>query len=429
MVTWVADYLINFLTYYIAYRWILSVPFRKNVLWHICVPVALCPVVIALQHFQVLYYDRFGIILAVLSAFMILVIKSRIRVLLVFPIVFFASGVISILVTYLWAFAANMPYSEFMESSWRGVVAECVFPALFFIFFLFDKRLREEREPVTFSIPQYMLALLGSVCLFVIIGVSQGMMKGEDALLEWNNAFSVSLVIVGIVFVALVLWQSGIEKKAIRYKMENDYYQMCLKRQETHIREIVENDQKIRRFRHDMSAHLTALEQCIQTNDMEQLKSYVERMRAETRKLEIQKFTGIGVVDAIISEWYQKANAGNIQWKWDGGLLGDTDIEAFDLCVIFSNLLSNAVEAAEQVEEGRERKISISCGSFRERICIRVSNTCRISAGSQKRHGTTKSDFQNHGFGLMNIRNTVAKANGEFTIQEENGIFTAEIVL
>ena len=152
-------------------------------------------------------------------------------------------------------------------------------------------------------------------------------------------------------------------------------------------------------------------------------------MRAETRKLEVRKFTGIGVVDAIISEWYQKANAGNIGWEWDGGPLGKTDVDAFDLCVIFSNLLSNAVEAAEQVEEGRERKISISCGSFRERICIRVSNTCRISETSKRRHGTTKSDFRNHGFGLLNIRNTVGKSNGEFTIREENGIFTAEIVL
>jgi sensor histidine kinase regulating citrate/malate metabolism len=151
-------------------------------------------------------------------------------------------------------------------------------------------------------------------------------------------------------------------------------------------------------------------------------------MRAETRKLEVRKFTGIGVVDAIVSEWYQKAENAGITWEWDG-MLGPTEMEVFDLCVVFSNLLSNAVEAAEQVEEGRERKISISCGTFRERICIRVSNTCRINPGNRTRHGTTKSDHKNHGFGLVNIRNTVTNANGEFEIREEPGIFTAEIIV
>ena len=165
------------------------------------------------------------------------------------------------------------------------------------------------------------------------------------------------------------------------------------------------------------------------SDDMSQLKSYVERMRAETRKLEVQKFTGIGVVDAVISEWYEKAKAAGIAWEWEGGLLGPTETEPFDLCVIFSNLLSNAVEAAEQVEDGGEKKISVSCGSFRDQICIRVTNTCRNNPDAKRRHGTTKSDYKNHGFGLLNIKNTVAKANGEFKISEEPGKFTAEIVL
>ncbi|MBP5490490.1 MAG: GHKL domain-containing protein [Lachnospiraceae bacterium] len=429
MALWVVDYLINFLSYYIVYRWILCVPFRKNIFLHIGVPVALCPVVIGLFRTKVIGYNGVVIAFAALLGLLLLVEERHIMVTLAFPIAFFASGVISILVTYLLSFVTGIPYPEFMASMWWQVASESVFPIVFFVLFFTCRRLREERDTLVFSPSQYMTTLLGSVCLFIIISISQGMMKGKAVFVEWIRPLSIALVIVAIVFVALVLWQSSVEKRALRYKMENEYYQLCLKRQETHIREIVENDQKIRRFRHDVNAHLTALEQCVQTNDMQQLKSYVERMRTETQKLEVQKFTGIGVVDAIISEWYQKAKAQEIQWEWDGGLLGQTEMEPFDLCVIFSNLLSNAVEAAEQVEEGKERKISVSCGSFMDRICIRVSNTCRDTAETEKRHGTTKSDYRNHGFGLMNIRNTVAKVNGEFSIQEEPGLFRAEIVL
>ena len=84
-------------------------------------------------------------------------------------------------------------------------------------------------------------------------------------------------------------------------------------------------------------------------------------MRAETRKLEVQKFTGVGAVDAIISEWYQKAVEDGIAWDWSGRFPEETAFETFDLCVLFSNLLSNAVEAARQVEDGREKKVQVAC--------------------------------------------------------------------
>ncbi|MBO4669294.1 MAG: GHKL domain-containing protein [Lachnospiraceae bacterium] len=429
MLYWGADFLINLICYFVVYRWILFLPFRKKVLWYIVTAGALCPFVMVLCHYNVLGYEGYVTAIASLAALLILAERERLKVAFVFPIVFFASGTISILVIYLLAFITKTSYSDFTAVRWRAVAAEAVFPLVFFAFILFFKKLHEERESVVFSIPQYMIALLGSGSLFIIIGVAQGVMKGETEFADWTSPLTLCLAIVGIVFIALVLWQSSIGKKAFRYKMENDYYQLCLKRQEAHIREIVENDQKIRRFRHDINAHLTAIEQCIQANDMPQLKSYLERMRAETSKLEVQKFTGIGVVDAIISEWYQKAVSENIEWEWDGGLLGQTGTDAYDLCVLFSNLLSNAVEAAEQVEEGAERKIHVSYGSFRDRICIRVSNTCRNNPETGRRHGTTKSDYQNHGFGLLNIRNTVAKANGEIQIAEEQGLFSVEIII
>lgn len=429
MVLWVADYFINFLSYYIVYKWILCVPFRKKLLLNIGVPIALSPLVIGLCQSYILGYDRIVISAVALLALMILVEGHHITVLLTFPIAFFTSGVISILVSYLFSSLSGIPYPEYFDDKWNGLLTESVFPIVFFVCLICSKKLREEREMVEFNAPQYLIALLGSVFLFFIIGVSQGMMKGKTDLSRWTRPFSYSMVVVGIMFVALVWWQSKLEKKSLQYKMENDFYQLILKGQEEHIREIVEKDQKIRRFRHDINAHLTALEQCVQTNDLAQLKSYVERMRAETRKLEIQKFTGIGVVDAIVSEWHQKAVAAGIQWEWEGGQLGETEVEPFDLCVLFSNLLSNAVEAAEQVEEGKEKRISISCGTFRDRICIRVSNTFRYDPEAKKRHGTTKSDYQNHGFGLMNIRNTVDKVNGEFRLTEDPGVFSAEIIL
>lgn len=429
MFIWAGDYLINFLNYYIVYRWVFRMPLRKKPIFNIGVVCAGALLIMGIYALGVFETDNVPVVIFCLLSILLLVKERHVVAVLRFPIAFFGSGAVNILGSYFLAFLFDMPYKAFMSTYPWALLPGVVFPLVFAILFLLLKSIRNEGEMVHFSVPQYLLALVGAGCLFVIIGVSQGMVEGEADFSEFTGIFASCLAIAGIVFSVLIIWQSAVSKRALEYKMENEYYQFCLKRQEEHIKEIVENDQKIRRFRHDVNAHLTALEQCIQSNDHEQLKAYVDRLRVETTKLEVQKFTGLVAVDAIISEWHQKALEEGIAWEWEGRFPEHTEIEAYDLCVLFSNLLSNAVEAARQVEEGREKKIQVSCGTFQEKICIRISNTCKEDVNAKGILSTTKSDRGNHGFGLMNVQNTVEKLHGEFKKSADQGIFQVEIVL
>jgi hypothetical protein len=428
MFIWAGDYLTNILSYFIVYRWIFRMPFRKNKPFCIGVVCTGALLMMGVKVLGLFEKDNVPVTILALLSILVLIEGHYLIALLRFPIAFFGAGVVNVLGSYILAFLFRVPYGIFMRTEAWVFLAMCFFPVVFFVLSLLFKGLRKEGEMVHFSIPQYLLALAGSLCMFIIVGISQGVVQGETQYSDWPRLFGICLASAGVVFSGLIIWQSVIEKRALQYKIENEYYQFCLKRQEEHINEIVENDQKIRRFRHDVNAHLTALEQCIQSNDADQLKAYVNRLRVETKKLEVQKFTGLVAVDAIISEWHQKALEAGITWEWDGRFPERTEIETFDLCVIFSNLLSNAVEAARQVEDGREKKIHVSCGTFREKICIRISNTCKEDVNAKGILSTTKSDRGNHGFGLMNIQNTVEKLHGEFKKSADQGIFQVEIV-
>ena len=429
MFIWAGDYLINFLNYYIVYRWVFRVPFRKKPVFDIGIVCAATLISMGIHVLGVLETDKALVVVLSLLSLLLLVREQRLAVLLRFPIAFFGAGAVNILGSYLLAFLFGMPYKVFMSTNPWSLLPGLFFPIVFAVLLLVFKGLRKEDEMVRFSVPQYLLALVGVLCLFIIIGVSQGVVEGETQFSDYTGLLAGCLTVAGVVFSVLIIWQSVISRNAMQYKMENEYYQFCMKRQEEHIKEIVENDKKLRRFRHDMNAHLTALEQCIQSNDQEQLKAYAERLRTETQKLEVQKFTGLIAVDAIISEWYQKAVEDGIAWEWSGRFPEETAFETFDLCVLFSNLLSNAVEAARQVEDGREKKVQVACGNFRDRICIRISNTCKMDVQAKGLLSTTKSDRQNHGFGLMNVQNTIEKLHGEFKKSSDQGIFQVEIVL
>lgn len=422
------SFFIDFLNYYLVYKWIFGASFRKQVAVNIGIVAGFSLLAMGMCASNILLFEGMSVTFCAILALLCIVKDNRVRVLLLFPITFFLSGAINILGSYLVYGVSGIPYNDMMNSELCKIGLEVTCPGILCLLKLFVKGFGNRKDILIFNAAQYLIGLLGSVCLFFVIGISQGVMQGKTEIAKWIQPLAFCVVIVGILFVILIIWQFMIEKRVLEYKMENEFYQNYLKKQEMHIHDIIEADQKIRRFRHDINAHITALEQGIKVGDVDQLEKYVQRLKEESQKFTVKRYTGLSMVDAVVSEWYQRALEEKIEWEWEGEISQAAQIEIYDLCVIFSNLLSNAVEAARQVEEGREKKIGVHCGTFRDRICIRITNTCKENVDPQKL-STTKRDVNNHGFGLRNVQSIVDDMHGEFQKKIDQGLFCAEIVL
>lgn len=430
MILWV-DFLIDFLNYYLIYKWIFGVTFRKQTPIKTGIIFFVSILAITLCHITNAIFDGFAVLIFIIFTLLLCTIREqRKKALLLFPITFFLSGVLNILGSYLLSGILKIPYVDMMASPFWKTALEMICPIILCIIALPNKKLRTRKEIIDFNIFQYLFGLLGAICLFFVIAVSQGIMEGKTTFTDWLKPLSVCIVIVGILFIILIIWMLFVEKRALEYKMKNEFFHEYLEKQEMHINDIIEADQKIRRFRHDINAHITALEQGIKTGDIDQLEQYIQRMRDEIRSFSVKKYTGLKVVDAVISEWNQKATDEKITWEWSGEISDSKHLELYDLCVIFSNLLSNAVEATRQVENDREKKIVTSCGTFQDQICIRITNTCKLDVNENNIKTTSKkNDIANHGFGLRNVQNIVDNMQGEFTKKIDQGVFTAEIII
>ena len=430
MILWV-DFLIDFMNYYLIYKWIFGVTFRKQKLLNTGIIFLLSIATLTLCHLTGALSDGYAVLLCIIVTLLLCTIREqRKKALLLFPITFFLSGVINILGSYLISGVLRIPYVDMMASPYCKTSLELICPIILCIIALPNKKLRNKKEIIDFNVFQYLLGLLGTVCLFFVIAVSQGIMEGKTTITDWLKPLAVCIVIVGVLFIVLIIWMLFVEKRALEYKMKNEFFHEYLEKQEMHINDIIEADQKIRRFRHDINAHITALEQGIKMGDIDQLEQYIQRMREEIRSFSVKKYTGLKVVDAVISEWNQKATDEKIIWEWEGEIPSSKQLELYDLCVIFSNLLSNAVEATKQVENGREKIIQTSCGTFQDQICIRITNTCKLDVTENNIKTTSKkNDIANHGFGLRNVQNIVDSVQGEFTKKIDQGVFTAEIII
>ena len=215
----------------------------------------------------------------------------------------------------------------------------------------------------------------------------------------------------------------------MQYEAEKAMYNQFLGQQEAHVKDLLEADERLRMFRHDMRAHLLALESCMEEQDEERAREYLESMKREAKASERELYCGVAAVDAIVSEWHKKAQELDVSWEWKGEFPQDVRLDLFNFCVLISNLLSNAVEAAEKVAREQGRFVKVSLGSMQGKVVVQIANSCLDSVANNRDMITTKKDMQNHGFGLKSMERSVERCNGKMTRTYENGVFRVRVIV
>lgn len=235
---------------------------------------------------------------------------------------------------------------------------------------------------------------------------------------------AVVFVIIGIfiqlIAVILLFMQRNVykEKKLLTEKYLNE--------QKNHYVYLETREQETKKFRHDLRSHMELISNLAKNREYEKIDSYLEKMN-----IKIDSFGNIitvqnGIVDAIINQYYEKAQQSKITMEVRGRFPEECAIDAYDLCTIFSNVLSNALEAAIETEE---KTISLECRYNDKNIIIVVKN----SYNSEQQNGTSqwrtrKENTDYHGYGLENMKDSVEKYNGVFDIETNNNIFTLTIL-
>lgn len=106
----------------------------------------------------------------------------------------------------------------------------------------------------------------------------------------------------------------------------------------------------------------------------------------------------------------------------------EISISDIDLCVLIGNILDNAVESCEAMEEKEERFLRVYISILKQQLYISVTNSTKEKL--------RKFDFEyitnkrgNHGHGLKRIDNIVNKYDGFINRKNEPGVFVTEIML
>lgn len=161
----------------------------------------------------------------------------------------------------------------------------------------------------------------------------------------------------------------------------------------------------------------------------EEKRKALDAMEEEIQVYELRVNTDNKVLDAILTAAAQSAWEQKIQLHCfvDGKAV--EFMSSIDISTLFGNALDNAIEAVRQVEDpnGRIIDVIVSRKNNFTSICVR-----NPYVGNLKMHNgfplTTKSNTDDHGFGVRSIQSIVAKYDGSVSVHHDGGIFELRIL-
>ncbi len=239
--------------------------------------------------------------------------------------------------------------------------------------------------------------------------------------------------ITGVWFIGVILLACFLF--GIYFITENKEQKMNLKITQTRNQLLEENYQALNdiytsnaKLYHDLNNHLNVLYQFLEEGEMDEAKKYIREISQPIQKLTKTVWTGVDVVDVIISSKVEKMRNKGISWDINAEFPKNTNIQPYDLCTILSNLLDNAVEAVERT--GEPGNISLTIRKINYFLMIQITNSCTGGNGSfDVLPKTTKEDKAMHGWGLQNVQETVQKYGGTLKFRQEENQFIVDVMM
>ena len=164
---------------------------------------------------------------------------------------------------------------------------------------------------------------------------------------------------------------------------------------------------------HDIKHHLRALERLLQNGDRREALAYIESVQEPLQCKMIPVHTGVDIVDTVIYGAKEKAEQRNILLVVETPILpSGLKLEDREFCVLFANLLNNALEAAK---EQIRLNIAITAGF----LVIEMQNDYKEKPVVKNNHFVSEreQDSLAHGWGMKIIEQIVEKYQGELSIR------------
>lgn len=187
-----------------------------------------------------------------------------------------------------------------------------------------------------------------------------------------------------------------------------------------HYQSIEAKREEMAKLRHDYNNQLVTVYHLAEQGETNQLRALLEAIKADIAGTGEYTYCGNAVVNAVLNEKTAACQDRRIRLETELELSEEVSVQPVHLCSIFTNLLDNAIHAAETCPES-ERFICVKAARKGDYLHIKVEN----SAPETKKPNSVRRK----GYGQEILRDIAHRYSGEFMTDWKAGVYRAMLSL
>lgn len=176
----------------------------------------------------------------------------------------------------------------------------------------------------------------------------------------------------------------------------------------------------LRKLEHDYRSMVNGVTHLLELEDVDGARAFVQDMQGQLVQAtgSYRSYSNHPFVQAILTDVAEQAAHSSIEFQAEVAVPSGFSMREIDICRIFNNLLSNAVEACERLSEGCARYIILRGLRHGNWFLLTIQNSFD---GVLQEPGswplTRKENATEHGMGLQNVREIVEHYGGVLRLE------------
>lgn len=191
--------------------------------------------------------------------------------------------------------------------------------------------------------------------------------------------------------------------------------------------ELMHQNEVSRKVIHDIRNHVQTIASLYAVGNIEKAEGYNETLDKEMSRLSFGFECEHPILSVIIGHQLQQAEIKGIRLNVKIEDMPMGFISDLDMTTIFANLLENAMDACEGLED-ENRKVDLKVWRFNCMMVIRICNPTKEEP-VKKGEFFTSTKVGHEGIGLTNVKNAIDKYEGLWNIEVADNNFEVMIII
>lgn len=252
--------------------------------------------------------------------------------------------------------------------------------------------------------------------------------------LDYNKVNSFSYLMIryftfwSMLLISFILFES-LHRTAenARLKENARMTEQLLALERKHYQNLTGYIEEVRRARHDLRHHLSVIQAYLANEDKALLREYLEQYRLTLPKESIMLACRNPTVNIIVQYYLDLAQRVGIKVNLQLALSERVNVADADLCVIFGNLLENALEACQN-QSASQQFIDLRAAQVGNNVIITADNSyegtiCKVD------DYFLSSKHEGAGIGISSVQAVAKRYDGAADFEYRNNIFRVSVRL